>query len=211
MKSSSSEEPRSAGSRSATDVRTRSIGGDGRYCRSTLDVAFNHPLIGSIATHSIRPASARTNGLPDVFECAVAAPSGPEPIGDLPESRLEDRLQDLDRALHHAISNGGDTKGSELPRSARLRNPLPPGATVGSCRSAAPPATRPERAVRLLCQRRFATVNPRGVRLPLLWAIECQAQRRLRGSVTQPHLAVGAFGRPLSNFRCTPRSQALSA
>lgn len=48
----------------------------------------------------------------DILQGAVRAPSGPKPIGGMPELRLEQRLQKcLDRALDDAILDRGNARG----------------------------------------------------------------------------------------------------
>jgi hypothetical protein len=64
---------------------------------------------------------------PDVFQCAVAAPSRSKPVRDVPKAGLEDRFSDLfDRALYDAVADGGDTQGAELPWLTSFRNETSP-------------------------------------------------------------------------------------
>src|SRR3712207_6109290 len=93
---------------------------------AALDVALDDPLIRRPLTSAVPGLGLRSHGHADVLQGAMAAASGPEPVGDMPEVRLEDRLHKiLDRALDNAIAHGRDTQGAELPWLARLRDELP--------------------------------------------------------------------------------------
>jgi hypothetical protein len=53
----------------------------------------------------------------DMLQSAMGAPSGPEPVGDIPKLRFEDRLHEsFDRALNDAVFDRGYTERSELTR-----------------------------------------------------------------------------------------------
>jgi hypothetical protein len=59
---------------------------------------------------------ARLDGKANTLQGAVDTPPGSEPVGDIPELRLEDRLQEqFDRALDDAIFDCRNAQGSELP------------------------------------------------------------------------------------------------
>jgi hypothetical protein len=53
----------------------------------------------------------------DMLQSGMGAPSGPEPVGDIPKLRFEDRLhENFDRALNDAVFDRGYTERSELTR-----------------------------------------------------------------------------------------------
>src|SRR5690349_19476615 len=55
----------------------------------------------------------RLDGKANTLQGAVDAPPGSKPVGDIPELRLEDRLQEqFDRALDDAIFDCGNAQGS---------------------------------------------------------------------------------------------------
>jgi len=90
---------------------------------AAFDVAFYNPWIRQPAPMAILVAFPRLNGQSDTFQGAVGAPSGPEPVRDIPELRLEDRLQKyFDRALDDAILDRGNAQGSELSWFTGLGN-----------------------------------------------------------------------------------------
>ena len=79
---------------------------------------------------------------PDMLQGPMAAPTGPKPVGDMPESGLEDRLQNLlERALHHPVLDRGNAQGTGSPRLARLGDRSSPGRarSVGNRHNAVPP------------------------------------------------------------------------
>lgn len=90
---------------------------------AALDVPLNDPWIRQPGPVTIAVALARLDRRPDILQGAVRASSGPEPLGDPPELRLEDWLQKyFDGALHDAILDRGDAQGPELPRFTGFRD-----------------------------------------------------------------------------------------
>ncbi len=74
-----------------------------------LDVRVQHPPIAAGAEQV------------DLSDRVVRPPPGPEPIGDRHEVGLEDRFQhQLQRRLHHPVSDGGDAQPAHLPAPAGL-------------------------------------------------------------------------------------------
>ena len=72
---------------------------------TALDVSFDDPLVGRPLAPAIFGLRSRSHGHADMLQGAVAASSGPKPVRDMPEARLEDRFQKiLDRALNDAVS-----------------------------------------------------------------------------------------------------------
>jgi hypothetical protein len=52
-----------------------------------------------------------------MLQSGMGAPSGPEPVGNIPKLCFEDRLQKtFDRALNDAVFDRGYTERSELTR-----------------------------------------------------------------------------------------------
>src|ERR1700686_67851 len=95
--------------------------------KAALDIALDHPRIRQAVPAPILFPFMRLDGHPDVLQGAMRAPSGPKPIGDRPELRLEDRLQEcFDRALNDAILDRGNTQGSELPWFTSFGDELAP-------------------------------------------------------------------------------------
>ena len=94
---------------------------------AALDVPFNDPVI----RHSLPPPILTDlmwqDGATDILQGSVRAPAGPEPVGDMPELRLEDWLQEnFDRALYNAVLDRRNAQGSELPRFTGFRDELTP-------------------------------------------------------------------------------------
>ena len=84
---------------------------------TALDVTFYNPAIRQPAPVPILVPLTRLDGKANTLQSTVDAPSGSEPIGDVPELRLEDWLQEqFNRALNDAVFDSGNTQGSELPR-----------------------------------------------------------------------------------------------
>src|SRR3954451_11574842 len=97
---------------------------------TALDVAFDDPRIGGPPTSAVFGLRSRSHGHADMFQGAMTASAGSEPVGNMPESRLENRLQKvLHRALYNAVTHGRNAQGSEFPGFARLRNEFPAGWT----------------------------------------------------------------------------------
>src|SRR6516225_3605852 len=93
---------------------------------AALDVPFNDPLIRCPLAEAIFGLHPRAHALSDMLQGTVTASSRSKPVRDVPETCLEDRFQNvLDRALHHAITHGWDTQGSELPWLTRFWDQLP--------------------------------------------------------------------------------------
>ncbi len=93
---------------------------------AALDIALDDPLVGRPLASAISGLRPRPHSHADVLQGAVAAPPGSEPVRDMPEGRLEDRLQKvLDRALDDAVAHGRNAQGTELPWLARLWDQLP--------------------------------------------------------------------------------------
>src|SRR5262245_12062662 len=92
---------------------------------AALDVALNYPAIWHTVPSPIRPLLQRQDGPSDMLCSPVAAAAGSKPVRDVPELRLEDRLQDvLDRGLNDAIGDRRNAQGSELPWFSGLRDEL---------------------------------------------------------------------------------------
>ena len=88
---------------------------------AAFDIALDNPGIWHSAPSAILIALMRQGGTPEMLQSAMGAPSGSKPVGDMPELRLEDWLQEnFDRALNDAIFNRGDAQGSELSWFSRL-------------------------------------------------------------------------------------------
>lgn len=82
---------------------------------TALDVALDDPSVWQASPMAILIELFRQESHTNVLQSAVGAPSGPESIGDIPELRFEDRLQEgLDRTLNDAIFDGGNAQGTEL-------------------------------------------------------------------------------------------------
>lgn len=104
---------------------------------AALNISLNDPIVWQVMPPSIRRASARENGSPDMLQSSVTASSATKPVRDTPELRFEDRLQKvLDRALYYAILDGRNAQWTELPRLAGLGNQLAPRRTRSICASA---------------------------------------------------------------------------
>ena len=115
---------------------------------AALDVSLNDLGIRHPAPSSILVTFLRQGRSPDIFQGPVAAPSGPEPVGDMPELGLEYRLQKrFDRALNDAIFDRGNAQGSEFPWFASLRNELAPRRARPICATAQFGLERDEEAV----------------------------------------------------------------
>jgi hypothetical protein len=94
--------------------------------KAAPDIALDDPLVGCPLAPAVFGLCHRSHGQANMLQSAMAASSGSEPVRDMPELRFEDRLQKvLNRALHDAVRDGGDTQGSELPRLAGLGDQLP--------------------------------------------------------------------------------------
>ena len=74
-----------------------------------LDVRVQHPPI-ALGAEQV-----------NLRDRVVRPPPGPEPVGDRHEVGLEDRFQhQLQRRLHHPVSDGGDAEPAHLPATAGL-------------------------------------------------------------------------------------------
>lgn len=92
---------------------------------AALDVPFNDPAIRQPNSSPILPEFVRQDRAADILQGAVRAPPGSEPVRDMPELRLEDRLQeDFDRALDDAIFDRRNAQGSELAWFTGFRDEL---------------------------------------------------------------------------------------
>jgi hypothetical protein len=95
---------------------------------TALDVAFDDPGIRRPLASAIFGFCSRSHAHADMLQGAVAPPTGSEPVGDVPEIRLEDRLQKiLHRALYDAVTHGRNAQGAEFPWFSRLGDKLPAG------------------------------------------------------------------------------------
>lgn len=104
---------------------------------ASFDVPLNNPRIWQPVSPSVLVPLLRQGCPTNVLQGAVGVSAGSKPIRDMPELRLEDRLQkDSGRALYDAVSDGGDAQGSELPRFPGLWNELAPGRTWPICTTA---------------------------------------------------------------------------
>jgi hypothetical protein len=82
---------------------------------TALDVTFYNPAVWQPAPMPVLVSLTRLDGKANTLQGAVDAPPGSKPVGDIPELRLEDRLQEqFDRALDDAIFDCGNAQGSEL-------------------------------------------------------------------------------------------------
>jgi hypothetical protein len=95
-----------------------------------IETTLDDPLVGRRMASAVLSFRDRPNGRTDMLQSAVAASSGSKSIRDMPEVRLEDRLQKvLKRVLYEASGNRRNAEASELPRLAWLRDPLPSAGT----------------------------------------------------------------------------------
>jgi hypothetical protein len=123
---------------------------------AALDVALDDPLVRPPLASAVAGLRSRAYGHADMLQSAMASSSWAEPIRDVPEVRFEERLQKiLDRVLNDAVSDSGDSQGSELPRLAGLGDQLP------SAGARSIPA-RPQFVAKLHkeCFAPFAVTNP---------------------------------------------------
>src|SRR5215469_436173 len=104
---------------------------------AALDVALYNPSVRQPAPSAVLIAFVRQESQADVLQGAVRAPSGSEPVGDVPELRLEDRLQKrLDRALNDAILDRGNAQRSDLPWFTGLGDEFAPRRAWSICAGA---------------------------------------------------------------------------
>jgi hypothetical protein len=88
---------------------------------TAFDVSLYDPRIRQPAPPTVLIALMRHESHADVLQSAMGAPSGPEPVGDIPKLRLEDWLHEsFDRALNDAVFDRGYTEWSELTRFSSL-------------------------------------------------------------------------------------------
>jgi len=106
---------------------------------TALDIALDDPRIGGPPASAVFGLRSRSHGHADMFQGAMTASVGSEPVGNMPESRLENRLQKvLHRALYNAVTHGRHMDFELHSHSNnpwdRLRLPIPsiPFAGAGS-------------------------------------------------------------------------------
>lgn len=84
---------------------------------AALNVTLDDPVIRHALPPTVAPHFAGNCASTDVLQGAMRAPAGSKPVRDVPELRLEDRLQEhFDRALYHAVFDRRNSQGPELPR-----------------------------------------------------------------------------------------------
>src|SRR5215472_16422708 len=104
---------------------------------TALDVPLDDPSVWQAGPVAALVDLPRQEGHPDVLQSAMGAPSGPEAVGDIPELRLEDWLQEcLDRALNNAVLDRGNGQGTELPWFTRFGDELAPRRAGSICAGA---------------------------------------------------------------------------
>jgi hypothetical protein len=92
-----------------------------KVIEAAFDVSLYDPGVRQPAPSTVLIALMRQESQTDMLQSAMGAPSGPEPVGDIPKLRFEDWLQEtFDRALDDAVFDRGYTERSELTRFSSL-------------------------------------------------------------------------------------------
>jgi hypothetical protein len=88
---------------------------------AAFDIPLDDPGVRQPAPPTVLIALMRQESHADMLQSGMGAPSGPEPVGNIPKLRFEDRLQEtFDRALNDAVFDRGYAERSELTRFSSL-------------------------------------------------------------------------------------------